>query len=562
MGIMPHKSKSVSKKFTKALEKIKRQSAEADSVVILLEKGEYHFYDTESVKREYYISNHDQSEFKYVGIDLSGMRNLTFDGNGAELIFHGRMLPLALTESNNCTLKNFSIDFYSPHILQVEILENDKKNGMTYKIDCSNNYKLNENGQLITFDKTWQSAPYTGMSFEPDTKHIVYRTRDLSIQTKGSKEISKGVINSPLWKDDNIKVGTKIAMRTYFRPAPGIFLHKNNDTRLDNIKVHYAEGMGLLAQLCTNIDLNKFCVDLKQGSNRYFTTQADATHFSSCKGTINSCNGLYEGMMDDAINVHGTYLKVVKIVDKHTVVGQYMHPQAYGFDWGFANDTVQFIQSNTMDKIGKVNKIVDIKPFDKSIVIGTKQYIIKFQNELSQEMNNIQSVGVENLTWTPKVNFCNNVIRNNRARGVLFSTPQKVVVRENIFDHTSGSAILLCGDCNGWYETGSCTEVIIENNKFINALTSIFQFTNAVISIYPEIPNLAGQKGYFHGGKKGAIVIQNNEFHMFDAPLLYAKSVNGIVFRNNKIIKNNDYKPYHWNKSRFLLERVTNAEID
>lgn len=37
-----------------------------------------------------------------------------------------------------------------------------------------------------------------------------------------------------------------------------------------------------------------------------FTTQADATHFSGCKGKITSCNGLYEGMMDDAINVHGT----------------------------------------------------------------------------------------------------------------------------------------------------------------------------------------------------------------------------------------------------------------
>ena len=40
------------------------------------------------------------------------------------------------------------------------------------------------------------------------------------------------------------------------------------------------------------------------------STQADATHFSSCRGKIDSRNGLYEGMMDDAINVHGTYLKI------------------------------------------------------------------------------------------------------------------------------------------------------------------------------------------------------------------------------------------------------------
>ena len=86
----------------------------------------------------------------------------------------------------------------------------------------------------------------------------------------------------------------------------------------------------------------------------------------------------------------------------------------------------------------------------------------------------------------------------------------------------------------------------------------MFQFTNAVISIYPEIPNLKAQKKYFHSG----IRIENNEFVTFDTPLLYAKSVDGIVFKNNKVVKNNDYKPFHWNQQPILLERVINAEIE
>ena len=77
------------------------------------------------------------------------------------------------------------------------------------------------------------------------------------------------------------------------------------------------------------LHLEKFGVCLKGDADpRYFTTQADATHFSGCKGKIVSCNGLYEGMMDDAINVHGTYLKVVKRVDDRTLVGRYMHGQS------------------------------------------------------------------------------------------------------------------------------------------------------------------------------------------------------------------------------------------
>lgn len=52
------------------------------------------------------------------------------------------------------------------------------------------------------------------------------------------------------------------------------------------------------------------------------------------KGLIRSVGGLYEGMMDDAINVHGTYLKVQKRIDDKTLVGEYMHGQSYGFEWG------------------------------------------------------------------------------------------------------------------------------------------------------------------------------------------------------------------------------------
>jgi len=56
----------------------------------------------------------------------------------------------------------------------------------------------------------------------------------------------------------------------------------------------------------------------------------------------------------------------------------------------------------------------------------------------------------------------------------------------------------------------------------------MYQFTSAIISIYPEIPDLDGQKKYFHSG----IRIENNEFETFDIPILYAKSVDGLTFKN------------------------------
>ena len=561
-GLKANSSKNASPVLQKALAKIKAEYKEGEKVILRFPEGRYEFHEKGAAVREYYISNHDQTNPKKVGIALEDMKNLTLDGQGSEFVFHGRMLPVSLLRSENCLLKNFSIDFENPHIAQVKIVENDPQDGIVFEPAPWVDYRIAKDSIFEAYGKGWTMRHSWGIAFDGDTKHLVYNTSDIGCPTKGASEVAPRRIHAPGWKDARLVPGTVVAMRGWGRPTPGIFLSHDVNTTIENVKVHYAEGMGLLAQLCENITLEKFGVCLKGDADpRYFTTQADATHFSGCKGKIVSCNGLYEGMMDDAINVHGTYLKVVKRVDDRTLVGRYMHGQSWGFEWGCPGDEVQFIRSNTMELVGKQNKIISIRPYDKEQTEGAREFLITFQEPVDQVINEQSGFGIENLTWTPEVLFSGNVIRNNRARGSLFSTPRKTIVENNLFDHTSGAAILLCGDCNGWFETGACRHVIIRKNRFVNALTNLFQFTNAVISIYPEIPDLKGQQQYFHGGPEGGIVIEDNEFETFDAPILYAKSVDGLVFRNNTIKLNTEYKPFHPNRNRFWLERVTNVTI-
>lgn len=561
-GLKANSKKNASPILQKALAKIKAECKEGESVILRFPEGRYDFHEKGAAIREYYISNHDQTNPKKVGIALEEMKNLTLDGQGSQFVFHGRMLPVSLLYSDNCTLKNFSIDFENPHIAQVKILENNQQEGITFEPAPWVKYRIAKDSVFEAYGEGWTMRHAWGIAFEGDTKHVVYNTSDIGCPTKGAQEVAPRRIHAPAWVDARLLPGTVVAMRGWGRPTPGIFLSHDVNTTIDNVKVHYAEGMGLLAQLCENITLEKFGVCLKgKDDPRYFTTQADATHFSGCKGKIISCNGLYEGMMDDAINVHGTYLKVIKRVDDHTLVGRYMHDQSWGFEWGRSEDEVQFVKSNTMELIGTQNKIASIRPYDKDQIEGAREFIITFEAAIDPAINEQSGFGIENLTWTPEVLFAGNVIRNNRARGSLFSTPRNTVVENNLFDHTSGTAILLCGDCNGWYETGACRNVLIRKNRFINALTNMFQFTNAVISIYPEIPDLKNQQKYFHGGPDGGIVIEDNEFETFDAPILYAKSVDGLIFRNNIIKTNKEYKPFHFNQNRFWLERVTNVQI-
>ena len=552
-GLKPNTGENASPLIAKALQEIAAE-VNSDTVRILLPKGRYDFYPEGASKREYFISNHDQDNPKLVGLAFENMKNVIFDGQGSELVFHGRMLPVSLVGSENCTLKNFSIDFANPHISQVKVLENDTVGGLiTYEVAPWVEYEIRDSN-FVAKGEGWEHVPAWGIAFEGDTKRLVYTTSDISVGSKHVAEIASRKILAP-WKNKKLIPGTVVVFRGYGRPTPGVFMYHDTNTTLENIQVHYAEGMGLLAQMSENITLDKFSVCLRgKDDPRYFTTQADATHFSGCKGLIRSVGGLYEGMMDDAINVHGTYLKVQKRIDDKTLVGEYMHGQSYGFEWGRPGDAVQFIESKTMEVLGEQNKVAAIEAADKPDGHGAKQFRITFEKPVDPAISEVGTYGIENLEWTPEVYFADNVIRNNRARGSLFSTPKKTVVEKNVFDHTSGTAILLCGDCNGWFETGACHDVQIRNNKFINALTNQFQFTNAVISIYPEIPDLKSQKRYFHSG----IVIEDNEFETFDMPILYAKSVDGLVFRNRQ---NHDYPAFHWNNHRFFFQRVVNVEI-
>ena len=560
-GVVPGTGEDMTQEVALAIETIKAE-CDGKPAVLVLESGEYDFYPDSANVREYYVSNHDQDNPKLVAVALEGVRNLTVKGAGegyANFMMNGRMLPIAMVGCENCKLENIAVDTRVPQITQVEVLENDVENGyITYRIAPYANYRI-ENGYLVVYGSNWNFVPGWGIAFEGDTKRIIYTTSDIGLGTSGVQELEPYVIRAP-WRDHRLVPGSVIAMRSYQRPTPGIFVTECKNTTLLNSCVFYAEGMGLLAQMSENLRLDGFNVALRGDDGRYFTTQADATHFSGCKGKIVSVNGLYEGMMDDAINVHGTYLRVVDRLDDNTLVGRYMHGQAYGFYWGGEGDSVQFVRSDVME-ITEGNRVVEIAPYDKDQLAGCKEFKIKFEKPLPADIAN-GKYGIENLEWTPEVYFAGNTIRNNRARGALFSTPKSTLVENNLFDHTSGTAILLCGDCNGWFETGACRDVVIRNNRVVHALTSMFQFTNGIISIYPEIPDLASQTKYFHGGDGKGVVIENNVFETFDAPIVYAKSIDGLVFRGNKVVQNNDFAPFHWNKYRFLLDKVVNVTIE
>ena len=146
---------------------------------------------------------------------------------------------------------------------------------------------------------------------------------------------------------------------------------------------------------------------------------------------------------------------------------------------------------------------------------------------------------VENADWYPSVEFVNNTVRPNRARGALFTTPKPVLVKGNKFVRSHGSAILLAGDAQGWYESGACSDVKIIDNLFDHNLTASYQFTDAVIAICPEVRDLGKQKQRYHRN----ILIKGNTFRTHHVPLLSTRSAENVTFDKNKVQWDDLFQP-------------------
>ena len=131
-GIRPGAT-NLSEKISSAMESIRKETGHGDSVTLRFLPGRYDFHSTDALQRTYFISNHDQSEMQAVGIAIEGWENLTLDGCGAELIFHGVIIPLAVIDSKGCSVKNLSIDFENPQTAQVRIIENRGAGGIVFR---------------------------------------------------------------------------------------------------------------------------------------------------------------------------------------------------------------------------------------------------------------------------------------------------------------------------------------------------------------------------------------------------------------------------------------------
>lgn len=484
---------------------------------IELEPGDYHFYAESASPRAFHISNHDQPATRPIFLPLEEVSNLHLKGKGkVRLIPHGSGTALYLEGTKNVLLENVTIEWERPFFAQATIL--GFESGLTRVRFLTRDRVSLAKNRLVLDGEGWRANLCAAILFDGATHAVLPKTGDV-----GVPEATAETDGSFLLKSDYSRLGAKVGdvlvLRDYARPHPVICLNRAVDTYFRRVTFRDGFGMGVLAQLSENLSFMR-CACTPRAADEYSSNTVDAIHCSNCRGEIEVVDSTFEGMMDDALNVHSTALAIRERRDEHTILCRYMHHQAYGLDLFRVGDEVRFIAGQTLEN-GPTRKVKGV------VNVSAKEVLLSFTEPIPE----LYQAGdaIENASWQPSVVFARNTVKNNRARGVLFTTPKRVRCLDNTFDHVSGSPILLAGDAQGWYESGACRDVLIARNRFISSLTSSYQYCAALISIYPEVRDLAAQKKPYHSN----IRIVDNRVENSDAPFLYAVSAEKILRRDN-----------------------------
>lgn len=494
---------------------------------LLLPGGRIDIWPDGAVKRALYISNCTEddtlSKIKNIAFFFENCKNINIDGNNTLVVLHGKMVSFAMLHCNNIQIRNIAFDYERPTMSELTI-RSVAANAVEADIHPDSKYLIDK-GRIVFYGEGWKSNSYHTILFDPGKNNMLYSTFKPFSESKVVQTSPYHVRFEGDFSKNIFHPGEVLTIRDPYRDNCGGFIHLSKDILLENVKLHYMHGLGIVSQFSENISLMKVVVAPRENSGRVIASFADCFHFSGCKGliTIDSC--FTSGAHDDPINVHGTHLQLTQIDATKKITVRFMHHQTYGFEAFFAGDSIAFINPKTLMPIGRAK-------LKSASLINKREMEIVVEGVLPENVNT--GLCIENLTWTPEVKILNSHFERTNTRGLLITTNRKVLIENNTFYHTGMFPILIADDASSWFESGAVQDVTIRNNTFEECGHNS---GSGAIAIAPENHKLIVGNMVHRN-----IRIVNNTFKVNTNTILSARSVDNLIFTGNRITHANPVK--------------------
>ena len=495
---------------------------------------------------------------------MEDQKNLTIEGNGSLFMMHGNMMALAVVHSENVELKNFAWDFAVPTVSEMTVQAVGEANGkkyVDYYIPACFPYQITGN----TIRWTSELSPYTGEPYwtatgihnsygitvyqpEDEMSRIYHPNINPFSGVQSIEEREKGLVRITYTGNvpELAKPGHVIQLAgNARRETAGAFTWESKNVTADHINVHFMHGFGWLVQMSENVFYRNCNLMPREGSGHITTSFADGIHASGAKGqfVIENCN--FANTHDDPINMHGTFTRVERRVDDHTLEMKYVHAQQGGFPQYHVGDKVQFFTRDTLESTDneKQYTVAEVisNPGEDGYDLRTMKvrFAETLPTTLSEQLSGQPKYVAENVTYAPSVTIKGCTFKNVTTRSILCTTRNPVVIEDNVFYPSSMAAIFLSNDSNDWYESGPIRDMTIRNNIFyVDDIGGRTSWPCApAIWVHPVTKGngLPAASNPIHKN----ITVEGNTFFMDEDMVVKAESVENFRFTNNNIFRMN-----------------------
>ena len=488
--------------------------------VISFEKDEYHFYKDGSFHQMSHASGSLSAENDTIFL-LNQKQNVTINGNGSDFVFYDRVQPFTLKNTKNITLENFSVDFSFMRYAYADIIS-ISDDGMELYLDSDLfRYSVKDGAILFHCGVEDMSTEYRKISCKPICRtgggiFFLYignysgRYNPAAPNVLADAEKTENGIFLRYRENTakpNFQVGGRICLAyDNDREMQAFHSEFSKNITLHNVTIHRQGGMGFVADVCDNITLDHFNIQLKPGREEYFTTTADGIFLTNCGGQFILRNSRIFDTYDDAINVHGFYTEVDAVLSEKQVRLAHAHCDHWGLLPYKIGDIVSFTDPVTYNEVG-IAKIESVL-YDEA----RRNMVVTFCEQISLTEHML----VENRTQMPLVLIEDNTIYNCPHMRL---SSQNMVIRRN-FLSLNASDIYIDDLVDFYKEYGAVHSVLITENHFGKT-------AGHNIHVLSQRPNSSN-----HLHKK--IIIENNEFEKEKDSALQMSHILDLIERNNR----------------------------
>lgn len=470
--------------------------------------GRYDIHPVHAQRRQYNISNanDDVANPKAIALLLENAAHVAVSGPGARIVCRGKMIEICIDHSEHVLISDLQFDYHRPTVSEFTVVASTEAYA-DLSIHPDSAY-LVEEGRIIWQGEGWSYETGLAQELIPET-HEVWRRRD-PLAGLVIEELDPFRIRAHGPHD--MVAGRVFQLRNTFRDCVGVFVHRSRHVTLRDVDLLFMHGMGVLCQFSEDITLDSVAIAPDEKSGRTTAAWADCTHFSGCRGKIILRDCTFCGAHDDAVNIHGTHLRIIEQISDRQIRVQFIHRQTYGFMAFNPGDEIEFVRWDSLAPFA-VNRVTAVEmPDPRELLLTLAEPVPDWHTDDV----------IENVTWTPAVEICGCTAMRIPTRGFLITTRRPVIVSGNTFVRL-GNGIHIESDAEGWFESGCVRDMVIRGNRFLRSKKPAIR-----ISPHNRTPNQAVHRN---------ITITGNEFVLAGKePAVDASGVTGLTITGNRLL--------------------------